>query len=103
MKYVSTRGHSANQTFTDILLEGLGTDGGLIERPVEVTEVLLPHLNPRLQVLTDALVTLGYIPSPASAFLWGTASRVNGQPNDHRCERSRGSCRCPSGRRTCPN
>ena len=28
MKYVSTRGHSAGQTFTDILLEGLCADGG---------------------------------------------------------------------------
>ena len=30
MKYVSTRGHSSNQGFTDILLEGLGPDGGLM-------------------------------------------------------------------------
>jgi threonine synthase len=30
VKYVSTRGHSAGQTFTDILLEGLGSDGGLM-------------------------------------------------------------------------
>jgi threonine synthase len=30
MKYVSTRGHSASQSFTDILLEGLGPDGGLM-------------------------------------------------------------------------
>ncbi|QJR15386.1 threonine synthase [Usitatibacter palustris] len=29
MKYVSTRGHAANQSFTDILLEGLAPDGGL--------------------------------------------------------------------------
>ncbi|MBL0141144.1 MAG: threonine synthase [Betaproteobacteria bacterium] len=29
MKYVSTRGHAANQTFTEILLEGLAPDGGL--------------------------------------------------------------------------
>ena len=30
MKYVSTRGHSASQSFTDILLEGLASDGGLM-------------------------------------------------------------------------
>ena len=30
MKYVSTRGHSASQSFTDILLEGLAPDGGLM-------------------------------------------------------------------------
>src|SRR5258708_34099184 len=29
VKYVSTRGHSAAQSFTDILLEGLAPDGGL--------------------------------------------------------------------------
>jgi threonine synthase len=29
MKYVSTRGHSAGQSFTEILLEGLAPDGGL--------------------------------------------------------------------------
>jgi len=29
VKYVSTRGHAASQTFTDILLEGLAPDGGL--------------------------------------------------------------------------
>jgi threonine synthase len=30
MKYVSTRGHSESQSFTDILLEGLAPDGGLM-------------------------------------------------------------------------
>lgn len=30
MKYVSTRGHAASQGFTDILLEGLAPDGGLM-------------------------------------------------------------------------
>ncbi len=30
MKYVSTRGHAAAQSFTDILLEGLAPDGGLM-------------------------------------------------------------------------
>ena len=30
MKYVSTRGHAASQSFTDILLEGLAPDGGLM-------------------------------------------------------------------------
>jgi len=30
LKYVSTRGHTASQTFTDILLEGLAPDGGLM-------------------------------------------------------------------------
>jgi threonine synthase len=38
LKYVSTRGHAANQAFTDILLEGLGTDGGL----------MVPELWPRI-------------------------------------------------------
>ncbi|HEX7605595.1 MAG TPA: threonine synthase, partial [Usitatibacter sp.] len=30
MKYVSTRGHAASQSFADILLEGLAPDGGLM-------------------------------------------------------------------------
>src|SRR3982751_7024780 len=30
MKYLSTRGHAASQGFTDILLEGLAPDGGLM-------------------------------------------------------------------------
>jgi threonine synthase len=30
LKYVSTRGHAASQSFTDILLEGLAPDGGLM-------------------------------------------------------------------------
>jgi threonine synthase len=30
VKYVSTRGHAASQSFTDILLEGLAPDGGLM-------------------------------------------------------------------------
>jgi len=30
LNYVSTRGHAASQTFTDILLEGLAPDGGLM-------------------------------------------------------------------------
>ncbi|HUL56856.1 MAG TPA: threonine synthase [Usitatibacter sp.] len=30
MKYVSTRGHAASKSFTDILLEGLAPDGGLM-------------------------------------------------------------------------
>ena len=30
MKYVSTRGHAASQSFSDILLEGLAPDGGLM-------------------------------------------------------------------------
>jgi threonine synthase len=30
MKYLSTRGHAASQSFTDILLEGLAPDGGLM-------------------------------------------------------------------------
>ncbi|MGZ5570378.1 MAG: threonine synthase [Usitatibacter sp.] len=51
MKYVSTRGHSASQSFTDILLEGLGTDGGL----------MVPEQWPRLmRVKLDAMRDLTY-------------------------------------------
>ena len=51
MKYVSTRGHSANQGFTDILLEGLGSDGGL----------MVPELWPRItRPKLDAMRDLAY-------------------------------------------
>ncbi|MEO5676991.1 MAG: threonine synthase [Usitatibacter sp.] len=51
MKYVSTRGHSASQTFTDILLEGLGPDGGL----------MVPELWPRItRPKLDAMRDLAY-------------------------------------------
>jgi threonine synthase len=43
MKYVSTRGHSASQTFTDILLEGLGSDGGLMV-PEQWPRIMKPKL-----------------------------------------------------------
>jgi len=56
MKYVSTRGHSASQTFTDILLEGLGADGGL----------MVPEMWPRItRPKMDAMRDLAY---PALAF-----------------------------------
>src|ERR1700730_13072482 len=51
MKYVSTRGHAASQTFTDILLEGLAPDGGL----------MVPEQWPRLmRVKLDAMRDLAY-------------------------------------------
>jgi threonine synthase len=48
MKYVSTRGHSADQGFTDILLEGLGPDGGLM-----VPERWPRIMAPKLQAMRD--------------------------------------------------
>jgi threonine synthase len=51
MKYVSTRGHSAAQSFTDILLEGLAPDGGLS----------VPEHWPRImRVKLDAMRDLPY-------------------------------------------
>ena len=51
MKYVSTRGHSTSQTFTDILLEGLAPDGGL----------MVPELWPRVtRPKLDAMRDLAY-------------------------------------------
>ena len=51
MKYVSTRGHSASQSFTDILLEGFGPDGGL----------MVPEQWPRImRVKLDAMRDLPY-------------------------------------------
>ena len=51
MKYVSTRGHSASQSFTDILLEGLAPDGGLT----------VPEQWPRImRVKLDAMRDLPY-------------------------------------------
>ena len=51
MKYVSTRGHSAAQSFTDILLEGLAPDGGL----------MVPEQWPRImRVKMDAMRDLPY-------------------------------------------
>jgi len=51
MKYVSTRGHSAAQSFTDILLEGLAPDGGL----------MVPEHWPRImRVKLDAMRDLTY-------------------------------------------
>ncbi len=44
MKYASTRGHSASQTFTDILLEGLAPDGGLMV-PEQWPRVTRPKLD----------------------------------------------------------
>ena len=56
MKYVSTRGHAASQSFTDILLEGLGPDGGLMV-PEQWPRITRPKL--------DAMRDLAY---PALAF-----------------------------------
>ena len=51
MKYVSTRGHSAGQSFTDILLEGLASDGGLA----------VPEQWPRItRAKLDAMRDLAY-------------------------------------------
>ena len=44
MKYVSTRGHSASKSFTDILLEGLASDGGLMV-PEQWPRVMRPKLD----------------------------------------------------------
>ena len=48
MKYVSTRGHAANQSFTDILLEGLASDGGLA-----VPEMWPRITRPKLDAMRD--------------------------------------------------
>lgn len=51
MKYVSTRGASTGQGFTDILLEGLASDGGLA----------VPEMWPRImRVKLDAMRDLPY-------------------------------------------
>jgi len=51
LKYVSTRGHSAAQSFTDILLEGLAPDGGL----------MVPEQWPRImRAKMDAMRDLPY-------------------------------------------
>jgi threonine synthase len=51
VKYVSTRGHSAERSFTDILLEGLASDGGL----------MVPEQWPRLtRPKLDAMRDLAY-------------------------------------------
>ncbi len=51
MKYVSTRGHSSAQSFTDILLEGLAPDGGL----------MVPEQWPRvMRAKMDAMRDLPY-------------------------------------------
>jgi len=44
MKYVSTRGHSASQSFTDILLEGMAPDGGLMV-PEQWPRIMRPKLD----------------------------------------------------------
>jgi len=51
MKYISTRGHAASQSFTDILLEGLAPDGGL----------MVPEQWPRItRAKLDAMRDLPY-------------------------------------------
>ena len=44
MKYVSTRGHAAAQSFTDILLEGLAPDGGLMV-PEQWPRIMRPKMD----------------------------------------------------------
>ena len=56
MKYVSTRGHSTEQSFTDILLEGLAPDGGLM-----VPEQWPRIMRPKLDAMRD-------LPYPRLAF-----------------------------------
>jgi threonine synthase len=56
MKYVSTRGHAASQSFTDILLEGLMPDGGLA-----VPEQWPRITRPKLDAMRD-------LPYPRLAF-----------------------------------
>jgi threonine synthase len=56
MKYVSTRGHAAGQSFTDILLEGLGPDGGL----------MVPEQWPR--ITRPKLAAMRDLPYPRLAF-----------------------------------
>ena len=56
MKYVSTRGHAAAQTFTDILLEGLAPDGGL----------MVPEQWPR--IMRAKLDAMRDLPYPRLAF-----------------------------------
>ena len=56
MKYVSTRGHAASQSFTDILLEGLAPDGGL----------MVPEQWPR--VMRTKLDAMRDLPYPRLAF-----------------------------------
>ena len=56
MKYVSTRGHAASQNFTDILLEGLAPDGGL----------MVPEDWPR--IMPAKLQAMRDLPYPRLAF-----------------------------------
>jgi len=56
VKYVSTRGHAASQSFTDILLEGLGADGGL----------MVPEDWPR--IMPAKLAAMRDLPYPRLAF-----------------------------------
>ncbi len=56
MKYVSTRGHSVAKSFTDILLEGLAVDGGL----------MVPEQWPR--VMRAKLDAMRDLPYPRLAF-----------------------------------
>ena len=53
---MSTRGHSASQSFTDILLEGLGSDGGL----------MVPEEWPR--IMPSKLAAMRDLPYPRLAF-----------------------------------
>ncbi len=56
LKYVSTRGHAASRSFTDILLEGLAPDGGLV----------VPEQWPR--IMRAKLDAMRDLPYPRLAF-----------------------------------
>jgi threonine synthase len=56
LKYVSTRGHAASRSFTDILLEGLAPDGGL----------MVPEQWPR--IMPVKLQAMRDLPYPRLAF-----------------------------------
>jgi len=44
MRYISTRGHNANQSFSEILLGGLAADGGLF-LPAEYPQITKKQLD----------------------------------------------------------
>ena len=78
MKYVSTRGHAAGQSFTDILLEGLASDGGLA----------VPEQWPRItRAKLDAMRDLAY-PQLAFEILRFFADDFPGAALKATCERA---------------
>ena len=78
MKYVSTRGHSVGQNFTDILLEGLASDGGLAV-PEQWPRITRPKL--------DAMRDLAY-PQLAFEILRFFADDFPGAALKATCERA---------------